>query len=467
MLYVWYCPSCCIELCKPLQGKDIHVTKFILCKLCKKEFTISTDFDNFFVLIDIEFQIRTLLSDNSILQLLCENSFQKDQSNNSCQNVIRDGDDTKRYKNCKNSFQIEDNQETVILSFNGNVDGAKMLNNSKKSLWPIQLTINELPIRIRFAILILAGLWYAPKEPHPDLMNLYLKYLTKSLRKLYYTGINFIMPDGESVLFRFFLFTLAVDSKARPVMQNRFQYNGRFGCSWCYKVGKSVNNYIKYPEDGLFSDERSHKEYLKDIEAVKRLKKSTKARLKRVIGIRGVKGSSILTKIPIFDCVWGFSLEYMHAILIGVTQQLWEHWSSIFPANSVKKVNDRLTKLKPSRQVHRLPVETKGDRTWNASDWEYWLLFFSVVCLDGILNEKYMQSYILLVKSVAILLSQEINEMDLIDCEINILQFVKDCQIFYGEPFMRFNIHILLHLVESVKKMDHFGHALRLPTKQI
>ena len=204
IMYVYFCPNCCTELCDPLHEKNIHQTKVITCKLCKVKYEISTDSDNYFVIIDIESQIRMLLKDNSIVQMLRENNLQQKQMNDNSQKLIRDVTDTKRYKLCKNSIRIDKNQETVILSFNGNVDGAKMLQNSKKSLWPIQLTINKLPIKLRFAILILAGLWHAPKEPHPDLMNLYLKYLTESLRKLYYKGINIIMSNGTSIHFRFF-----------------------------------------------------------------------------------------------------------------------------------------------------------------------------------------------------------------------------------------------------------------------
>ena len=38
------------------------------------------------------------------------------------------------------------------------------------------------------------------------------------------------------------------------------------------------------------------------------------------------------------------------------------------------------------------------------------------------------------------------------ECEADSLQFVSDCQEFYGKYFMTFNVHAVLHLVESVRK---------------
>ena len=141
-----------------------------------------------------------------------------------------------------------------------------------------------------------------------------------------------------------------------------------------------------------------------------------------------MKGNSVLTDTGNFDCVWGFSLDYLHGILLGVLRQLWEVLYSMLTSNEVKVVNDRLTNLKPSRQVHRLPTEPKGKKSWKAAEWEYWLLFYGLAVLNSVVKEEYLKSFASLVKTVATLLTDEIKETELLQCEIDILQFIEDCQ---------------------------------------
>ena len=51
------------------------------------------------------------------------------------------------------------------FSYTFNTDGLPVLQVSKYSLWPIYLMINELPPKLRFNNLILAGVWFGNVEP--------------------------------------------------------------------------------------------------------------------------------------------------------------------------------------------------------------------------------------------------------------------------------------------------------------
>lgn len=451
--YVYYCVDCAIELTDLIPASSSLEDKIVSCTKCKREYEINSSSENYFMVIDIEFQLEMLLQDENIVNILRENSSKIYKSNDDSEGFITDVQDTERYRSCRAAFRIVNSELTCDLTFNLNVDGAKMKKNSKKSLHPSQLIINELPPKIRFATIILAGLWYTDKEPNPCLMNLYLKYLVQSLQKVADEGLKIELSNGTTITFRFFLFNCPVDSKARPVMQNRLQYNGNFACSYCYKKGKTVNGYVKYPEDGDTPELRTHARYLQDIKDVERLRKLNQSDpLLDHLTVNGVKGWSVLTELPLFDCVWGFSYEYLHALLLGVVKQLWTYWCSILSISEQKHVEKRLMSLKPSRQVHRLPTQKKGFKSWNASDWEFWHLFYSIVCLDGILESKYLKSYVRLVKSIVVLQSDKVSEIELIECEIDISLFVKESQQLYGDAFMHFNDHLLLHLVESVRK---------------
>lgn len=40
--------------------------------------------------------------------------------------------------------------------------------------------------------------------------------------------------------------------------------------------------------------------------------------------VEGVKGVSALAAVPNFDPVWGYPVDYMHCVLLGVTRQITE-----------------------------------------------------------------------------------------------------------------------------------------------
>ncbi|KAL1454735.1 hypothetical protein MTO96_043680 [Rhipicephalus appendiculatus] len=42
--------------------------------------------------------------------------------------------------------------------------------------------------------------------------------------------------------------------------------------------------------------------------------------------VNGLKGASPLVKLPHFDLVWGYTVEYMHSVLLGVTRQFADYW---------------------------------------------------------------------------------------------------------------------------------------------
>ena len=61
-----------------------------------------------------------------------------------------------------------------------------------------------------------------------------------------------------------------------------------------------------------------------------------------------------------------------------------------------------------------------------------------------------MEDFSLLVNSIFILPKTKITQDELRACEYNLIKFVGEFEILYGLERMTFNVHILLHIVESV-----------------
>lgn len=113
----------------------------------------------------------------------------------------------------------------------------------------------------------------------------------------------------------------SVDSVCRPIMQNRVQFNGRYGCSWCYHPGEYIAEIhrIRYPVRENDPQLRTAGSHHKNVQVVRDLKKNSEM---------GVRGDISVSQIPQIDMVWSFAYEYMHGILCGVSKYIWSQWTS-------------------------------------------------------------------------------------------------------------------------------------------
>ncbi|CAD6233226.1 GSCOCG00012264001-RA-CDS, partial [Cotesia congregata] len=87
------------------------------------------------------------------------------------------------------------------------------------------------------------------------------------------------------------------------------------------------------------------------------------------------------------------------------------------------------------------------------TEWRSWLLFYSLICLERILPKKYLDHLALLVEALHILLSDKINNDEMDRADSLIIRYVVTYQDYFGKEAMTYNIHLLLHIVKSVRKL--------------
>ena len=165
------------------------------------------------------------------------------------------------------------------------------------------IIINEWPPVDRFRNTVLAGVLVRTHEPDVTLMSTIIEAFAKQTKRLFHDGVYV-----RDTLYKFVPLACVVDSVARPIIQNRLQYNGYYGCSWCYHPGRTVGRTVKYPID-MESDLCSKATHIEDLLGVQA------NRYRRPI--RGVKGPTTSLHLPHFDPVWSFPVEYMHEVLLG------------------------------------------------------------------------------------------------------------------------------------------------------
>ena len=70
-----------------------------------------------------------------------------------------------------------------------------------------------------------------------------------------------------------------------------------------------------------------------------------------------------------------------------------------------------------------------------------------LLCLKGLIPQKYIDHLAMLVKAMYSLMEDSISEESLNEAENLLLNFVVLFQEYFGEESMNFNIHLLLHQI--------------------
>ncbi|KAL1465903.1 hypothetical protein MTO96_043056, partial [Rhipicephalus appendiculatus] len=117
------------------------------------------------------------------------------------------------------------------LTLTFNTDGSPVFKSSTSSIWPIQFLVNELPPDCRMKNCLVAGLWFGR---HPD-MSLFMGKFVEEVNNfghlIWRTASSVIKSTIHAVC-------CCVDAPARAAVMTMVQFNGLFGCPWCYACGE-------------------------------------------------------------------------------------------------------------------------------------------------------------------------------------------------------------------------------------
>ncbi|XP_073716926.1 uncharacterized protein [Misgurnus anguillicaudatus] len=334
------------------------------------------------------------------------------------------------------------------LSLTWNVDGVPIFKSSPFHIWPIQVVINELPPDMRNKHVLLAGLWFGASKPE---MNYFLQAFVDECIQLEQEGL-LVQHRGQSTQMRVFNLVCVCDSVARCSVQNTKQFNGEYGCNWCYKKGEIVakgNGFTRvYASQQRDARPRTHSQHFDDV----------KRAVETGTCVNGVKGPSPLMFLMYFNMILGFSFDYMHGILLGVSRQfttLWfdsmYHGERWYLGRLVTTIDQRLFKIKPPVNITRPPRSVRLRKFWKASEYRNFLLFYSIPCLIGILPSDYLEHLLLLVQATYCLLKDDMSSHDIDVAEHLLKTFVSRFERLYGKCHVSFNVHILEHAAQSVR----------------
>lgn len=435
----YYCDKCLLYCgTEEKTGKNTKIIR----KTCVACF--NTKIISFFYELDIEDQIRYLFEHNNLAEKL--KPFDPHRNN---KNVIEDLTDGSEYirlntRKNRNAYDL-----TLIL----NTDGISLVKSSKSNCWPLMIMIAELPKHLREFFLIPIGLWCDTKNK--PIMNTFLLPFCKKINNYFQQGIRWTNPNtNEMCISKISAPLFIADAPARAQIQNILNFNGRYGCNICEiktkrckpVFGQKLIRVYKFP-----------KKQIKLRTAKKMEDQAERVLIERKRHIKGVKGYSVVSALPLLDLSTCVLPEYMHSILLGIGKQfidIWFHkngaWNIV---QYLREIDNFLINIRPPHSFHRMPRSISLNSFYKASEIYNWIIYYSVPILSNFLPDKYFQHWLLLVNALFILLQNSINiESELEEAEICLRLFVKDIKFLYGDRELTYNMHQLLHLSLCVRR---------------
>lgn len=191
------------------------------------------------------------------------------------------------------------------------------------------------------------------------------------------------------------------------------------------------------------------------------VKSDMREALERGHDVNGIKGPSPMIALNHFNLSYGFVIDYMHAVLIGVVMFLFDlwfdsknHFQPFYLGPVLQYINEDLKKLKRPRSQTR-PLNITDYKAWKANQVRFFLFVAGYPVLKKYMKKKYLLNFLSLSNGVFILCKDEISNDEFRTASLSIENFVKTFESCYGLRNMRFNVHLVSHLPECVKVMGN------------
>ena len=350
--------------------------------------------------------------------------------------------------------------ETITLHLCLSTDGVSIVKSSSKNeLWPLWLSLCELPPKIRMMQrnIILAGLYSGETKPPWEAI---VSELQKNLASL----VEIMSSDGSKKV-QFRVLMIVADSIARPHILNMYQHNGFYGCTYCTALGVTFERHHGYyPHDLEFE--------IRNSELTDRL--VTIAETEKLTGgaqnVCGVKGRSSFAEL-VDGLPLACGIDYMHCVLLGVYHDLLkQHLKTLTAFDRCSFINKARATCSPKElAAHGRRIRGVDEIGYfKANEFYNYLFFVAVVLLREKLDRKLYEHYLFLVFGIRTLLESD-QPRAVAEAEQMLQLFCEQyADLYCNEKLETFNVHLLKHLSHQVSLQFHWfskmlGHKFYFP----
>ncbi|RXN16691.1 interferon-inducible GTPase 5-like protein [Labeo rohita] len=322
----------------------------------------------------------------------------------------------------------------VCLELQANVDGLPIFKSSSTQFWPILGVIKNLPQHEPFVIGLFCG------TSKPACLLEYLEDFVAEVVELE-KGFSF-----QGITMRLQLCSMVCDAPARAFLKNVKGHTGYSGCEKCMQEGEYVNNRVVFPQtDARLRTDKDFKEMADEGHHL---------------------GSSPLVDTSL-GMVSGFPLDYMHLVCLGVMRRLLYLWlkgplASRLSGSQVNILSEMLLKIRKNVPVEfaRRPRSLNEVGRWKAAEFRQFLLYTGPVLLKDVLHTAVYQHFLLMFVGVFILSNKALLEEYTDYANDALVLFVQHFGKLYGDMYLSYNVHNLVHLAQDVKvhgNLDSFS----------
>ena len=307
-----------------------------------------------------------------------------------------------------------------------NIDGIPIFKSSNKQFWPILCNFDNSDV---FLVALFCG------ESKPVPVSEFLHDFLEEIHILEKNGLNF---KDEHLSFEMYCFIC--DAPARAFVKGTINHTGYSSCERCIEKGSwegrvVFNSSLLYPlrEEAVFQQ-------------------------------MGYSDKHQKTKSPLIDyrlpCINTFSLDYMHLVCLGVVRRILNFLKKgprqcRLSQGQILLISDKLTSLNgllPS-EFARQPRSLHQLDRWKATEFRQFLLYTGPIVLRNVVNKEVYNHFLTLTVAISILLCpNDIFRNQYLAYSKELLQyFVQKSKHIYGNTFISYNVHGLIHLHEDVK----------------
>lgn len=152
------------------------------------------------------------------------------------------------------------------------------------------------------------------------------------------------------------------------------------------------------------------------------------------------------------------SLDYMHLVCLGVMKRLLQLWlrgnkNVRLSADKINRISHYLLTIKPCipSEFARKPRSLHDIDKWKAIEFRQFLLYTGIVVLKSVMTSASYNHFLSLSIAIRILTDPKLcitfNEY----ANSLLMWFVSNYGDIYGDEYLSFNVHNLLHLANDVK----------------
>lgn len=293
-----------------------------------------------------------------------------------------------------------------------------------------------------FENIIIIGIIPGPHEPSLTI-NLYLIPLVAELKSAWVNGIDMKNDKGISVTVRVALESVNCDISASRKVVGFLAHRAAFGCNKCFKqftTTASQTNYSGFERQSWLM--RSNEQHRRDCKWLERAK--TKNSLKKAEARYGVR-NLVWLSLPYINPIQHCPIDPMHNLLMGTGKRAIVIW--------IKKGLLTHTNMKViENSCKTFPLQLYACEL-------FWLYSQSVeeldncllqYCTEDVLPESDYNCWLLFVRACSLLLSGAITISNIEQADEFLCTFCVRFQELYGEDSCSFNMHLHLHLKESL-----------------